>query len=41
MIPQKDRKIILENGSQYLGAGFGDKSEKLIEIVCRPWHPVT
>lgn len=33
MIPQKDRKIILENGSQYFGTGFGDKSEKLIEIV--------
>lgn len=33
MIPQKNRKIILENGSQYLGTGFGNQSEKLIEIV--------
>ncbi len=33
MIPQKDRKIILENGSQYLGTGFGDKKETVIEIV--------
>lgn len=33
MIPQKDRKIVLENGSEYLGVGFGDKTEKIIEIV--------
>lgn len=33
MIPQKDRKIILENGSQYFGTGFGDKKETVIEIV--------
>lgn len=33
MIPQKDIKIVLENGSEYLGISFGDKSEKVIEIV--------
>lgn len=33
MIPQKDRKIVLENGSQYCGIGFGDRSEKVVEIV--------
>lgn len=33
MIPQKDRKIVLENGSEYLGTGFADMSEKTVEIV--------
>ncbi len=33
MIPRKDRKIVLENGSQYCGIGFGDRSEKVVEIV--------
>lgn len=33
MIPQKDRKIVLENGSEYFGIGFGDKKNTVIEIV--------
>lgn len=33
MIPQKDRKIILENGSEYYGIGFGDSSERVVELV--------
>ncbi len=33
MLPLLNRKIILENGSEYFGAAFGEKSEKLIEIV--------
>lgn len=33
MVKDFDRKIILEDGSQYLGYGFGDLSEKVCEIV--------
>ena len=33
MIKKPDRKIILENGSQYLGMGFADQSDKVVEIV--------
>ena len=33
MIKKPDRKIILENGSQYLGMGFADQSDKVMEIV--------
>lgn len=33
MILKPDRKIILENGSQYFGVGFADKSDKVVEIV--------
>ena len=33
MIKKPDRKIILENGSQYLGIGFADQSDKVVEIV--------
>lgn len=33
MIPQKDRKIILENGSEYFGVAFGNLEEKTVEIV--------
>lgn len=33
MIQKPDRKIILENGSQYLGTGFASKSDKVVEIV--------
>lgn len=33
MIPQNNRKIILENGSEYFGAAFGDTGEKTVEIV--------
>lgn len=33
MIPQKDRKLILENGSEYFGVSFGENREKIIEIV--------
>lgn len=33
MNKRKDRKLILENGTQYLGCGFGDESEKIIELV--------
>lgn len=33
MIPQNNRKIILENGSEYLGSAFGDTGEKTVEIV--------
>lgn len=33
MIKKPDRKIILENGSQYLGTGFADQSDKVVEIV--------
>lgn len=33
MIKKPDRKIILENGSQYLGIGFADQSDKVMEIV--------
>lgn len=33
MLPLLNRKIVLENGSEYFGAAFGEKSEKLIEIV--------
>ena len=30
MIKKPDRKIILENGSQYLGTGFADQSDKIV-----------
>lgn len=33
MIPKKDKKIILENGSEYYGFGFGCLDEKIVEIV--------
>lgn len=33
MLPQKNRKIILENGSEYLGIGFGSPQDKIVEIV--------
>lgn len=33
MVPKKNKKIVLENGSEYLGIGFGDNSEKVVEIV--------
>lgn len=33
MIPKKDRKLILENGSEYFGVSFGENREKIIEIV--------
>lgn len=33
MVKQFDRKIILEDGSEYLGYGFGDVSDKVCEIV--------
>ena len=28
-----DRKIILEDGAEYYGYGFGDTSDKVCEIV--------
>ena len=28
-----DRKIVLENGAEYFGYGFGDRSERIAEIV--------
>ncbi|MDO4530050.1 MAG: carbamoyl-phosphate synthase domain-containing protein, partial [Lachnospiraceae bacterium] len=30
---QKDRKIVLEDGSEYLGYGFGSDVERVCEIV--------
>ena len=33
MIKTKDRKIVLEDGSEYYGYGFGDDSDKVCEIV--------
>lgn len=33
MLKEKDRKLILENGSQYTGFGFGDTKEKVVELV--------
>ena len=29
----KNKKIILENGSQYYGVGFGYQGDKIVEIV--------
>ncbi len=33
MIPQRNRKIVLDNGSEYYGTGFADMSQKVVEIV--------
>ena len=33
MNKQNPRKIILEDGSEYLGFGFGSLSEKKLELV--------
>ena len=33
MIKEKDRKIVLEDGSEYYGYGFGDECDKICEIV--------
>lgn len=33
MVPQKNKKIILENGSEYCGFGFGAPGSKVVEIV--------
>ena len=33
MIREYDRKLILEDGSEYLGYGFGDFGDKVCEIV--------
>ena len=29
MIKEKDRKIVLEDGSEYYGYGFGDECDKI------------
>ena len=33
MIQEFDRKIILEDGQEYCGYGFGAREEKVCEIV--------
>ena len=33
MTKEKDRKIVLEDGSEYCGYGFGDNCDKICEIV--------
>ena len=33
MIPKPDRKIILEDGEEYLGFGFGANADRVLEIV--------
>ena len=33
MMEKYDRKIILEDGAEYYGYGFGDTSDKVCEIV--------
>lgn len=33
MVPQKNKKLILENGSEYYGIGFGAPESKVVEVV--------
>ncbi|MBQ8885797.1 MAG: glutamine-hydrolyzing carbamoyl-phosphate synthase small subunit [Clostridia bacterium] len=33
MVKQFDRKLVLEDGAEYFGYGFGDRSDKVTEIV--------
>lgn len=33
MVKQFDRKLVLEDGAEYLGYGFGDRSDKVTEVV--------
>ncbi len=33
MVREPDRKIVLEDGSEYCGTGFGADGEKVLEIV--------
>ena len=33
MIREYDKKIILEDGAEFYGFGFGDDSEKIVEVV--------
>ncbi len=35
-----NRKLILENGEEYLGFGFGSDSDKICEIVFKSGNPL-